>query len=454
MEIYLYFCEKYGTMVIEKGNNPDIYQKMKHHIKSNGRVIFMTKLQGNAVIGQSGGPTAAINSSLAGVYLAAKDSGVIGTVLGMVNGLEGFLSERLVDLGKYLKTEEDILLLKRTPASYLGSCRLKLPDWREDDSMYRDAFALFEKYDIRYFFYIGGNDSMDTVMKLSSYAKENGKETSFIGVPKTVDNDLLGTDHTPGFGSAAKYIAATVREIAQDARAYFLNSVSVVEIMGRNAGWLTGASALARQQDGDGPDLIYLPECEFSFERYLSDLKQVFQRKKNIVVAVSEGVRTSDGKYLCDAVASGKEDVFGHKYLGGAASVLANYAAEKLCCKTRGIELNIPQRCAGHFLSETDVEEAFQNGASAVKYALAGETGVMIAILRISDEPYRVEFSPVDVGAIANGEKTVPCEWITDGKNDVTEAFLSYVRPLILGETAPCYENGLPKHLVLPRDSF
>lgn len=414
----------------------------------------MKKLQGNAVIGQSGGPTAAINSSLAGVYKAACESECIKTVFGMINGFEGFLAERLVDLSEYLKTDKDISLLKHTPASYLGSCRLKLPKPEDNEELYREAFELLKKYDIRYFFYIGGNDSMDTVMKLSAYAKKTDYEIRFIGVPKTVDNDLLETDHTPGFGSAAKYIAATVREVAQDARAYFLNSVSVIEIMGRNAGWLTASAALARQSEGDGPDLIYLPECEFSFDKYIEDLKNVFKRKKNIVVAVSEGVKTSDGKYVCEAVASGKEDAFGHKYLGGTAQVLADYAAAKLCCKTRGIEINIPQRCAGHFLSKTDIDEAFENGKAAVGFALDGVTGAMIAYERLSDEPYKLGFVPKDISKIANGEKTIPAEWINADKNDVTEEFIRYAKPLILGEVELSIENGLPKHMVLPREHF
>lgn len=414
----------------------------------------MKKLQGNAVIGQSGGPTAAINSSLAGVYKAASESECIKTVFGMINGFEGFLAERLVDLGEYLKTDKDISLLQQTPASYLGSCRLKLPKPEDNEELYKEAFGLFKKYDIRYFFYIGGNDSMDTVMKLSSYAKKTDYEIRFIGVPKTVDNDLLETDHTPGFGSAAKYIATTVREVAQDARAYFLNSVSVIEIMGRNAGWLTASAALARQTEADGPDLIYLPECEFSFDKYIEDLKNVFKRKKNIVVAVSEGVKTSDGKYVCEAVASGKEDAFGHKYLGGTAQVLADYAGNKLSCKSRGIELNIPQRCAAHMLSKTDIDEAFENGKAAVGFALDGVTGAMIAYERISDSPYKAGFAPKDISKIANGEKTIPKSWINADENDVTDEFISYARPLILGEVTLEMENGLPKHLVLPRENF
>lgn len=414
----------------------------------------MTKIMGNAIVGQSGGPTAAINSSLAGIYLAAKQSDKIGSVLGMINGFEGFLAERLVNLDHYLKNNEDIELLRRTPAAYLGSCRFRLPKWEENEELYRDAFVLFEKYDIHYFFYIGGNDSMDTVMKLSDYAKQHDKKICFVGVPKTIDNDLLETDHTPGFGSAAKYIAATIREVALDSQAYFLNSVTVIEIMGRNAGWLTAASALARKEKGDSPDLIYLPECVFSFEQYLNDLKTVFAKKKNIIVAVSEGVRTADGSYVCDAVSSGKEDAFGHKYLGGTANVLAQYAAEKMSCKTRGIELNIPQRCAAHFLSKTDMDEATENGKSAVKYALEGASGVMIAYERISDEPYQVQFKAKDIFAIANGEKVIPPEWIDAGKNDVTEDFLRYARPLIQGEPTPIFENGLPKHLPLPKERF
>lgn len=414
----------------------------------------MTKVKGNAIVGQSGGPTAVINSSLAGVYLAAKQSEQIGSVFGMRNGFEGFLAEHIVCLDDTLKNEEDIELLKRTPAAYLGSCRLRLPDWEKEESLYQNAFALFEKYNIRYFFYIGGNDSMDTVMKLSAYAQQHKKDISFVGVPKTIDNDLLETDHTPGFGSAAKYIATTVREIARDSQAYFLNSVTVIEIMGRNAGWLTAASALARSEAGDSPDLIYLPECDFSFEQYLQDLKTAFSKKKNLIVAVSEGIHTADGKYVCEAVSTGKEDAFGHKYLGGTANVLAEYAAEKLGCKTRGIELNIPQRCAAHLISETDMNEALENGKSAVRHALDGVSGAMIAYERVSNEPYRIAFCAKDIRSIANGEKTIPLEWINAEQNDITEEFLQYVRPLICGEVLPVFENGLPKHLSLPKTSF
>lgn len=413
----------------------------------------MQKLCGNAVIGQSGGPTAAINSSLAGVYLAAKKSKEIKTVYGMINGFEGFMQEKIIDMGEYIKTDKDVELLKRTPASYLGSCRFKLPDVSKTE-LYEEAFELFKKYDIRYFFYIGGNDSMDTVMKLSEYAKTVDYEIKFIGVPKTIDNDLVETDHTPGFGSAAKYIASTVREIAQDARAYFLNSVTIVEIMGRNAGWLTAASALARQSEGDGPDLIYLPECEFSFDKYLDDLKDVFAKKKNVVVAVSEGIKTADGKYVSETASSGGEDAFGHKHLGGTAQILADFAAQKLSCKTRAVELSTTQRCAGHFLSETDINEAFENGKAAVGYALDGETGVMISYERLSDEPYIICFVPKNINEIANGEKTIPLEWISESKNDVTEDLIRYVKPLICGEVTPVFENGLPKYLVLDRENF
>ena len=409
----------------------------------------MEKLKGNALVGQSGGPTAAINSSLAGVYMGALESECIETVYGMRNGMQGFLEERMVDLGSVLKNEDQLELLRRTPASFLGSCRYKLPDPAKDSAVFEKAFALFEKYQIKYFFYIGGNDSMDTVMKLTRYGRQIGSDVRFVGVPKTIDNDLVATDHTPGYGSAAKYIASTVREITRDAQVYDLHSVSIIEIMGRNAGWLTAASALARTEAGDSPDLIYLPERDFSFDQFVSDVAEAAKRKKNIVVTISEGAHTADGAYVCESVASGTADAFGHKYLSGTARVLEDVVRDKLGFKARGIELNIPQRCASHLSSQTDLDESFAIGEGAVYHAVDGASGVMMAYRRLSDDPYEIVFEALDIDQIANAEKTIPDEWINEAGNDVTQAFIDYALPLIQGEVFCRYENGLPKHLKL-----
>ncbi len=403
----------------------------------------------NAIVGQSGGPTAAINASLAGVIYAAYTSEEIETVYGMENGISGMLEERIIEMNALAACEKDLMLLCKTPASYLGSCRFKLPT-DISDPVYDNLFAILEKYNIGYFFYIGGNDSMDTVMKLSAYAKAHGKDCKFVGVPKTIDNDLPDTDHTPGFGSAAKYIAATVREISADSHVYNVHSVTIVEIMGRNAGWLTAASALARYK-GLGPDLIYLPERDFSFEEFKEDIEALSKTKQNIIVAISEGAHLANGEYVCEQVASGAVDVFGHKYLGGTARVLEDYVRNTFGYKARGIELNVPQRCAGHFLSKTDIDESFYVGEKAVSFAISGKTGILTAFQRISDNPYFSECVAVDIESVANLEKTVPLAWINDRGNNVTEEFIRYASPLISGEVEVEYENGLPKMLVLKK---
>ena len=404
----------------------------------------------NAIVGQSGGPTAAINASLAGVIKKTCESEKIGKIFGMLNGISGMMEERIVDLSSLGSDEDKLSLLSKTPASFLGSCRFKLPE--EDSPIYDRIFDVLEEYQIRYFFYIGGNDSMDTVLKLSAFALKKGKDIRFVGVPKTIDNDLPGTDHTPGFGSAAKYIASTVREISADSAVYNVNSVTVIEIMGRNAGWLTGASALARYK-GLGPDLIYLPEHTFHFSQFYDDIAKISKNKKNIVVAISEGARTKDGKYVCEAVSNGIVDVFGHKYLGGTARVLEGFVRKKFGFKARGIELNVSQRCAGHLLSKTDISESFQVGSSAVELALKGKTGIMTAIARMSNAPYRSECVAVDIAAAANQEKTVPRHFISERGNDVTEDFIQYAAPLIAGEVPVEFENGLPKMLVLEKEA-
>lgn len=403
----------------------------------------------NAIVGQSGGPTAVINASLAGVIKAACTSEKIGKIYGMRNGIGGMMEERLVDLTELGNDEEALSLLSKTPAAYLGSCRIKLP--QDDDAVFEKIFETLEKYDIGYFFYIGGNDSMDTILKLSAYGEKNGKTIRFVGVPKTIDNDLTGTDHTPGYGSAAKYIATMVREISADSLVYDMNSVTIIEVMGRDAGWLTGASVLARYQ-GLGPDLIYLPETAFDFDKFSKDVETVMSYKKNVIVAISEGVRTKDGTYVCNAASDGTSDAFGHARLGGTARVLEAFIKEKFGCRSRGVELNVPQRCAGHLLSETDVTETFGVGKAAVEAAVDGATGIMLGIQRVSDEPYQTQYAAMDVKQVANQVKSVPRSFINEQENDVTEEFIKYVSPLIIGEIKPEYENGVPKLLVLKKD--
>ncbi len=402
----------------------------------------------NAIVGQSGGPTAAINATLAGVFTELKKAG-IDTVYGTVNGIEGILKNKIVILDEILTTDEKIQALQTTPASFLGSCRYKLPKDFSDPSVYEQIFSFLKAHDIRYFFYIGGNDSMDTVAKLSEYARQKNYDIYVIGVPKTIDNDLAITDHTPGFGSAAKYIATSVKEIARDSDVYDLKSVTIVEIMGRHAGWLTAASALARCEDSIAPHLIYLPEIPFSYERFVEDVKRVQEDHSNVIVCVSEGIKEENGTFVCESASSGLTDVFGHKCLSGTAKVLENYVRSTLGCKARGIELNVLQRAAGHLLSKTDIEESCSFGQEAVKAALRGETGKMIIGTRTASSSYKLTFSSTDIQNAANAEKTVPLEFISPERNDVTGAFIAYASPLIQGEIFPPYENGLPVHLVL-----
>lgn len=403
----------------------------------------------NAIIGQSGGPTAAINATLAGVIKGAFKSNAIDKIYGMCHGISGVLDDKLTVLNPIAEDKNKLDLLAKTPAAFLGSCRYKLPK-EIDDPVYETIFNRLEQYDIGYFFYIGGNDSMDTVMKLSAYAEKHGKNIQFVGVPKTIDNDLPCTDHTPGYGSAAKYIATTIREISADINVYNFPAVTIVEIMGRNAGWLTGAAALAKGK-GLGPDLIYLPERAFSFEQFKEDLKNVLKRKPNVLVAVSEGIRTPDGNYVCEQVSSGLSDAFGHRSLSGTANVLKEFIQKEFGVKSRGVELNVCQRCAGHLLSKTDMDESLMIGETAVTYALDGKTGILAAITRKSDNPYTVECIPVDIRGVANIEKTVPNSYINEAGNDVTDEFINYALPLIYGEVPMEFENGVPKMLVLEK---
>ena len=407
-------------------------------------------MKGNVIVGQSGGPTAVINSSLAGVYKTALACGA-GKVYGMRYGIEGLLNEKYVDLSEHLKSDLDVEILKHTPASYLGTCRYKLPPHEGNEELYEKIFTILDTLEIEVFTYIGGNDSMDTIKQLSDYAAANGKSQRFMGVPKTIDNDLPITDHTPGFGSAAKYIATSVKEVICDGRG-FANTpmVTIIEIMGRNAGWLTAAAALAKTEDCEGVDLIYLPEVAFDTKEFVEEVREIMKKKSTVFVAISEGIRTADGTYISE-MGGGSDyvDAFGHKQLAGSATYLANLIGSELGCKTRGIEFSTLQRCASHMASLTDINEAFMAGAAAVKAADEGETGKMPVIERVSDYPYRTSTSVYDIHKIANVEKMVPREWINEKGNGVTEDFIRYARPLIQGEFAPIVVDGLPVHLRL-----
>lgn len=411
-----------------------------------------TCLFGNAIVGQSGGPTAAINATLAGVIegvFAAQKEGKIGRLYGMQNGMEGLLAERLLDLDEAFADPSRIELLKNTPASALGSCRKKLPVPEKDPAIYADILRIFRKYDIRYFFYIGGNDSMDAVDKLSAYFRENEYAIRIIGVPKTIDNDLVCTDHTPGFGSAAKYIATTISEIVRDCAVYTVRAVTIVEIMGRDAGWLTTAAALPQALTGQGVDYLYLPERAFDMQSFLADIARAFEKHPNLVIAVSEGLRDADGRYVGEGTQSGVADAFGHRYLAGTAKALEMAVKEAFGCKVRSIELNLPQRCASHLSSATDIAESVAVGNHAVTLALRGESGCMATILRTEGDTYAAAYGSAPVSQIANAVKHVPDDYINAAGNGVTDACIDYLKPLIVGETKPVFENGLPVHCVL-----
>ena len=409
----------------------------------------MVSMKGNVIVGQSGGPTAVINSSLAGVYKTAKDRGA-RKVYGMLHGIQGLLEEKYVDLSEHIKSDLDIDLLKRTPSAYLGSCRYKLPEIKGNTDFYDRIFEILDKLEIQYFFYIGGNDSMDTIKKLSDYAILNGSTIKFMGVPKTIDNDLAVTDHTPGYGSAAKYIASITKEVIRDGLVYGTKSVTILEIMGRNAGWLTGAAALAKGEDCEGPDMIFLPEIPFDVDEFMKKVEQLQKEKSSVVVAVSEGVKVADGRYVCELTDNiDYVDAFGHRQLTGTARYLAERISREVGCKTRAIEFNSLQRCASHIVGRVDITEAFQVGGAAVKAAFEGETAKMIILKRISDDPYLCVTDLYDVHKIANVEKKVPREWINEAGDYVTPEFVNYVRPLIQAELTPMMVDGLPRHLRL-----
>lgn len=411
-------------------------------------------MHGNVIVGQSGGPTAVINSSLVGVYKTAKDRGA-KKVYGMLHGIKGLLDRQYVDLSEHIKSDLDIDLLKRTPSSFLGSCRFKLPEIRDGKEVYDKIFDILTELEIEAFFYIGGNDSMDTIKKLSDYAIIKGHSQKFLGVPKTIDNDLALTDHTPGFGSAAKYIAASTKEVIRDALGltYHKEMITIIEVMGRNAGWLTGATALAKTEECEGPDLIYLPEIPFDIDKFLKKTQELLKKKESIVIAVSEGIKLADGRYVCE-LSGGADyvDAFGHKQLQGTASYLANFLSAEIGCKTRSIEFSTMQRSASHMASRVDINEAFMVGGAAVKAADEGDNGKMVVIDRVADDPYMSAAGIYDVHRIANNEKLVPREWVNEEGNYVTEEFINYIEPLIQGDYQPFMVNGLPQHLVLRID--
>lgn len=404
----------------------------------------------NLLVGQSGGPTAAINATLAGVLSQAQISEQIDIVYGAFNGIEGVMQETFVNLTEKIPNTDAIHLLRQTPSAALGSCRYKLKDYNVCKEEYQKILDVFRKYNIGYFVYIGGNDSMDTVMKLSQYFKQEGISDIFImGAPKTIDNDLMGTDHCPGFGSAAKYIATTFAELVCDTNAYMQKSVTVVEVMGRNAGWLTASSALARLSGGKGPDLIYLCERPFSCEQFLVDVRNKLEKQSSVLIAVSEGIHDENGVYISEQTQSGQVDNFGHKYIAGAARSLEEMIRNEIGCKVRSIELNLMQRAAGHIASQTDLEESYMLGSKAVTAMLEGKTGEMSAIRRLPTNDYKIETFSIPIEQIANHEKKIPLSWINKAGNDVTPELMNYLTPLIQGEVNIRYQNGIPMHITL-----
>jgi 6-phosphofructokinase 1 len=398
----------------------------------------------NVIVGQSGGPTAVINGSLYGVVSESlKQSEKVGTIYGMVNGIEGFLHDHFMDIGALDATNE-LELVRTTPGAYLGSCRYKLPE-DLNDPVYPELFKKFEEKNIGYFFYIGGNDSMDTVSKLSRYAAGAGSDIRFIGVPKTIDNDLVETDHTPGYGSAAKYVATVVREISTDATVYDnKQSVTIVEIMGRHAGWLTAASILARKFEGDNPVLVYLPEVAFNQDAFIEKVKENLNTTPNLVVCISEGINDGNGTFICEYASDVGVDNFGHKMLTGSGKYLENLVKEKIGVKVRSIELNVCQRCSCAHLSRVDLDEAVNAGIYAVQVAIAGETGKMITFIRNKSVPYELSYGTADVNIICNKEKPVPAEWIIGEGSDISDDFIDYARPLTQGYVELPTKNGIP----------
>ena len=399
----------------------------------------------NLIVAQSGGPTTAINATLAGVIKEWLSENNGARVYGARFGVEGILKENIIDLTEL--SEDDLDKLMRTPSSALGSCRYKLSDPKEDESDFKRVVEVFRKYEIGSFVYIGGNDSMDTVHRLSEYFVENGITDIVVnGAPKTIDNDLCGIDHCPGFGSAAKYIATVCSELAREVKVYDKENILIVEIMGRHAGWLTAAAALAAEKDSEVPYLIYLSEVKLSVDKFVADLKEAMKKSKNVIVALSEGtVIEQTGGNQADA--NGEVDAFGHKQLAGNGRILEKVLKDELKYKARYIELSLIQRCASHCMSETDIMESVELGKVAVRLGLEGKSGRMARLTRVSDVPYKIEYSSVDIKEVANLEKKVPSEWINEARNGVTEEMLSYLRPLVKGEMSCRYKEGVPEFL-------
>ena len=395
----------------------------------------------NIAVAQSGGPTVAINASLMGVFEEAIKNPQIDKIYGSLNGIEGIINDNLVELNTLIKSAEDVELIKTTPSTVLGSCRYKMPSPEKDNAVYEKIIETFKKYEIGAFFYIGGNDSMDTTDKLSKYTASKNIDIKIIGIPKTIDNDLCYTDHTPGFGSAAKYLATTMQEITRDSEVYDLKSVLIVEVMGRHAGWLTASTCVLHANGETAPHLIYLPEGEFTAEKFISDVKNKLEKHNSVIVAVSEGITLDDADFR-----SGKVDNFGHAYLSGIGKGLENLVTEKIGCKVRSVELNVMQRCSSHLASKTDIDEAALIGGEGVKAALAGETGKMMTFERVSDNPYTVEIGMVDAKLVANAEKVFPKEWITEDGTSISSEAHAYFLPLINGEVKIKTQNGLPVH--------
>ncbi len=407
-------------------------------------------IDGNALIGQSGGPTAAINATLSGVIKGLRNCSNVKRIYGAKNGIEGDCEGRIVDLDLAVSSAEDHYALECTPAAALGSCRKKLPS-DLNDPVYAEIFNVFRLYGIRFFIYIGGNDSMDTADKLSRYAQKSFYEIYIVGVPKTIDNDIVITDHTPGYPSALKYIATTVEEIARDCSIYTVKAVTIVEIMGRDAGWLAAGAALPRIFGQASADLVYVAESLFDFDRFIDDVNAVLAKKPNVVVAVSEGIKTADGKYVGESAQSGSVDIFGHKYLAGAAKVLETHVRAKIGCKCRSIELSLPQRCAGHCLSKTDIEESVLVGACCAEHVAAGNSGDFAYFERDNnpDGSYSVSVGFCSVSKVANHIKTIPVHYIEPRGNNVTDSLLHMLAPLIEGEVAIPTEHGLPRHFTI-----
>ncbi len=400
----------------------------------------------NILIAQSGGPTVAINASLAGVMREAFASEEIDRVYGGCNGIQGILEDRILELNEQFENnEENLHKLECTPAMFLGSCRYKMKSYEEDTTDYDRVLEIFQKYHIGAFFYIGGNDSMDTVDKMSQYVKAHDMDVKVVGIPKTIDNDLMMIDHTPGFGSAAKYIATTVREIAMDTYIYNMDTVVIVEIMGRNAGWLTAAAALARNNYNIAPQLIYLPEVAFDTDAFVQKVKKSLFQYHHVIVAVSEGIKDKDGNYI--SAQGNNVDKFGHAMLSGTGAVLKDIVTERIGCKVRSIELNVLQRAAAHISSATDLKESVELGKNGVRLAKAGKTGVMSTLTRKDTPKYEVEYSFADISKIANEEKKVPLEWITEEGTDVSNDMIEYLRPLVLGEVTVPYKDGIPDYM-------